>query len=233
MHGHLQIQYMSSLFCWMTSGQSALCNLSLHCALLSPCILSVTAEWEEQRCWRRGAPLSKSAFCEIVGGPWKYLNLWKQKRLFFSKTFLLLTLYKALYCLLLFLSSHGPRSVKPMPFTTTTITTSTTPMSLATRQPHTSGNNLCKHIIKETLDLPHTLYYSIHLYSTTSASSSSHVVLYTNMRLRQPLVHIHLNAHHNANHTEIQHPLLFTSIFFMFKQCLTQVLKFGGDKNCK
>lgn len=59
-------------------------------------------------------------------------------------------------------------------------------MSLATRQPHSSGSNLCKQVINKTLDLPHSLYYSTHLYSTTSASCSSRVVLYTNTRLRQP-----------------------------------------------
>lgn len=56
-----------------------------------------------------------------------------------AKRHLLLSTFFALYSVqgfilfiaVLFFFSHGPRSVKPMPITTTTITTST-PMSLAT-----------------------------------------------------------------------------------------------------
>lgn len=159
----------------------------------------------------------------------------KAKRLSTSTAILLLTLYKALHCLFLFVSSHGPRSVKPMPFTTTT---SATPMSLATRRPRSSGSNLCKQIIKkqkkkiETLDLPHSVYYSIHLYSTTS-TSSSRVVLYTNTRLRRTLVHT--NAHHNANLTTLKYNTLCSSLnyfffFYMFKQCLIQVSIHWGQE---
>lgn len=69
MHGHLQSEHTAHVLAVLlnVSGQSELCNLTLHCTLLSPSILSVTVDWEEQRRWQRG--FSKSAFCEIVGGP--------------------------------------------------------------------------------------------------------------------------------------------------------------------
>lgn len=139
----------------------------------------------------------KSAFCEIVGGvgAWKYLNLWSKKA-FHQWPFCSLrsTRLYSVYCCHCF-SSRGPRSVKPMPFITTTITISTTPMSLATRQPHSSGSNLCKQIIKK-LDLPHSLLQHPPLFYNLFFLLL--LVLYTNTRLRQPLIQTHLNAHHNA-----------------------------------
>lgn len=143
-HRHLRWANTVRTLAVLLNEQSALRKLPLHCTLLSLPLFSLCRSrmGRAEALAKRSVILNnnkKSAFCEIVGGPWKYLNLWKQIRLVFSETFLLLTPYKALYCSLLFFSSHGPRSVKPMSFTTTAITTSSTPMSLATRQPHSSG----------------------------------------------------------------------------------------------
>lgn len=123
---HCSTEWQADSLSYVTSRRIVLCSLLF---------LAVTAEWED---WRRVWFSKKCLVCNCWG-TLKILEFVKAKRLFFSTAFLLLTLYKALYLLLLFYSSHGPRSVKPMPFTTTTITTSTTPMSLATRQPHSSG----------------------------------------------------------------------------------------------
>lgn len=137
----------------MARGQS---YISSRCTALS---LEITAKREKQRRWWREAWLLFFLFSQrkvpsvrLLGGvgAWKYLNLWSKKA-FHQWPFCSLrsTRLYSVYCCHCF-SSRGPRSVKPMPFITTTITISTTPMSLATRQPHSSGSNLCKQIIKKT-----------------------------------------------------------------------------------
>lgn len=110
-----QTQYMCSLFCWMGSGQLKLCNLKLHCTLLSPSI-SATAGWEEQTSWRkRSMILQKCLLCDCWG-TLKILEFIKAKRLLLDTFLASYPSQGFILFIAVFLSSHGPRSVKPMPF---------------------------------------------------------------------------------------------------------------------
>lgn len=95
-----QLQHMCLLSCWMASVRYITSRCTLLCSLL---LFSLSKQSGKSRgVGAEDALFSKiSAFCEIVGGPWKYLNLWTQNVSFSQRPFLLLTLYKALYCLLL------------------------------------------------------------------------------------------------------------------------------------
>lgn len=216
-----------------------LCNLELHCTLIFSLPLSLSlschcreggagGDGKEERYLKK----KKCLLCDCWGNL-EILEFLETKKASFNGFFVPYSLQGFILFFFMFIffavffSSHGPRSVKPMPLQTTTTTTSTTPMSLATRQPHSCGSNLCKQVIKkkQTLDLPHSLYYATHLYSTTSDSSScdsSSVVLYTHERLRQPLIHIHLNAHRNATlpyqntSSALQFDFFFLLYFFFF-----------------
>lgn len=82
MHRHLRLsKYSTHARCsaewqadspsYVTSRYTVLCSL--------PLFLCITAEWEEQKCWQRGAWFYlKCLLWDCWGGPWKYLNLWKR-----------------------------------------------------------------------------------------------------------------------------------------------------------